>query len=106
MPVALWCFVIVCRFKKELKKRKVPLSDYVAQPDFEWKGETREGLKVFDNEVGTGKGLNKGNTAVVSAGLKPTALFCVRYAHHSLEVPPVTAYLLLGNNVRYNYDHY
>jgi len=64
-------------FKKELKKRKVPLEDYVSQPDFEFKGEPHEGLKVYDLEVGSGPVLKKGATAVVHYDCKFRGLMAV-----------------------------
>lgn len=69
VAVSIFCasyFVYgICSFKKELKKRKIPLSDYEAQPEFTWKGETHEGLQVYDVEVGSGKEPQQGNTVVV-----------------------------------------
>ena len=60
-------------FKKELKKRRVPLSEYTQQPGFQWLGEPHEGLKVYDEVVGKGREAVEGAnlTTVSVASTKP-----------------------------------
>jgi len=47
-------------FKKELKKRRVPLSEYDTLPAFDWKGAPHAGLKYYDERLGKGREVAEG----------------------------------------------
>jgi len=57
------------RFKKEMKRKKIPLDEYTALPPFEWRGQPHDGLMIYDLAEGNGKAPAKGATVVVRASV-------------------------------------